>query len=195
MVLAIGLFEAGRRLRWPSPVTTVALSVVVLLAFGLSVVGVHEFDQLTPDSFTSTWGNPDGATQAAVARLERAGIRTGYADYWVAYKLDFYGKGDLEVTTAGYDVDRFTAIDGAVRRSSHPAWLFVPDTEATRDGTQFSVPNLDVGPDTETESRFTARLMSLGVPYRVVDTGIVTAVIPARTVTPYEVGLPGAAPQ
>jgi dolichyl-phosphate-mannose-protein mannosyltransferase len=192
MVAAIGLTEAARRFRLPSGTTAFGLSAVVLLAFGLSVVGVHEFDQLTPNSFTSTWGNPDDATQAAVARLERAGVRTAYADYWVAYKLDFYGKGGLTVTTAGYDTDRFASIDDAVRRSVRPAWLFVPNAEAVRDGIQFSAPSLAVGPDTETESAFTARLDALGVPYRVVDTGVLTAIIPARAVTPFEARLPGA---
>ena len=147
-----------------------------------------------PASFTSSWGNPDGAGQVVVSKLEDAAIRTGYADYWVAYKLDFLAKGRLSVTTAGYEDDRSQTINAAVVHSQDPAWIFVPPSAATKDGTQFTAPSLIVGPDTVTEGQFTATLQRLGISYRVIDVGLARAVVPSRAVTPFEAGLPGAIP-
>jgi hypothetical protein len=167
---------------------------VVSVSVVLAVVGLHQIVNLESGSYTSGWGNPDDATLAAISKLEGAGIATGYADYWVAYKIDFLSRGRLNITTAGYDDDRSPTINAAVQRSNRPAWLFVPSREAYLEGIQFSAPRLDVGPDTVPESQFTATLHQLGVSYRVVDTGILRAVIPDRTLTPYEVKIPGAVP-
>jgi len=62
---------------------------------------------------------------------------TAYADYWVAYKLDFLGRGHLAVTTVGYDTNRSVAYDTAVHDSRQPAWLFVPMGEARVHGTGY----------------------------------------------------------
>ena len=77
----------------------------------------------------------------------------------------------------------------AVAQSASPAWLFVPGSEATIDGTQFSASSAIVGPDGVTEARFLARLHQLGIGYRVVDAQIVRAVIPDQPVSPYAAGL------
>jgi hypothetical protein len=120
-------------------------------------------------------------------------VRYGYADYWVAYKLDFLFRGGLTVTTAGWDTDRSALDDAVVDASRRPAWLFVPAREARVDGTQFTSPT-DTGTiDTVDEQQFEARLRRLGVPYRVLDFGILQAVVPARTVNQFEAGMPGAA--
>jgi len=142
--------------------------------------------------FVATWGDPDAATLRVVPELEAAGIRTAYADYWVAYKLDFLSGGGLTVTTAGWDTDRSAADDAVVDASRRPAWLFVPMREARVDGTQFTSPSTTVTVDKVDERQFEGRLRRLGVPYRVLDFGILQAVVPARTVDQFAAGVPGA---
>ncbi len=159
-----------------------------------SVVALRKLINAESGTYTTRWGNPDAYTLAAISKLEGTGITTGYANYFVAYKLDFLSQGRLKITTAGYENDRSLAINEALAHSSRPAWLFVPPREATVDGTQFAAPQVIVGPDTVTEAEFTATLHQLGVGYRVVETGIVRAVIPNKALTPYEAKMPGAVP-
>jgi hypothetical protein len=194
IVVTLGTVEAGRRLLLARATPLLVLSGVVLLTFGLCVYGLNQWAHLEHEHLSASWGDPDDATLGIVHQLERSGVRVGYADYWVAYKLDFYGGGSLAFTTAGYEIDRSATINSRVHRSAHPAWLFVPIKEATRDNTQFSAPDLTVGPDAVPEARFTQTLHRLGIPYRRVNTDLLTAIIPARFLTPFEAGLPGSPP-
>ncbi len=194
MVVAIAIKEAGRRLHLPPAVPVLVLAGMVVLVFGLSVFGTNRAAAWSSTHLTSTWGDPDGATIGLVRQLEHHGLRTGYANYWVAYKLDFYGRGALAITTAGDEIDRSLSIDDQVKRSAHPAWLFVPIYEAGRDATQFSAPPLTVGPDGVTEAVFKERLQRLRIPYSTVNTALLSAVVPDRPVTPFEAGLPGSSP-
>ncbi len=127
-----------------------------------------------------------------MTRMEAAGIRTAYASYWVAYKLDFVSRGGLDVTTAGFEFDRVPTIADRVADSADPAWIFVPLSEARRDHTPFTTPQATSMIDSETESDFLATLRNVRIPYRVLDFGIAQAVVPARGITPYEAGFPGA---
>jgi hypothetical protein len=193
IVLVCGVREASRRLDisriWP----ILGATVISLLAVLVSVSDMRSAIATDAATFTSSWGNPDDPTSATVNELRTAGITTGYANYWVAYKLDFVSNGTLTITTAGRETDRSSAIDSVVTRSPHPAWLFVPKSEGFRDGTQFGKQPVIGGLDAVTEQQFLDTLHHLGVPYRVVDTGLLRAVIPARKLTPYEAELPGAA--
>jgi hypothetical protein len=194
IVIAIAIKEAGRRLHLPRDVPVLVLAGTVVLVFGLSVFGTSRAAAWSPTHLTSTWGDPDDATIGLVRQLEHDGLRTGYADYWVAYKLDFYSRGALAMTTAGYEVDRSLSIDDRVKRSAHPAWLFVPIDEASRDATQFSAPPLTVGPAGVTEAVFEETLQRLRIPYSTVNTPLLSAVVPARPLTPFEAGIPGSSP-
>ena len=213
MVVVIGLCEAARRLsglgsvRQPvgGPVqpavgegrtssgTAVAtvMAGIVLVALVFSVV---TFSQATgqPHAFTRVWGNPDRTSLEAVTRLEKSGVTTGYADYWVAYKLDFLSQNRLTITPIGQDVIRSAAIENDVLASKRPAWLFVPPNEANRGASQFSAPLLTIGPDGVPQSSFVATLDHLNVRYRVIRTGLLNAVVPDRTVTPVQADMPGA---
>ncbi len=191
IVIAIGVMEAGRRLRLSPDGPVLVLAGSVVLVFGLCVHGTSQLATWEHGEITSTWGDPDDATIGFVRQLEHDGLRTGYADYWVAYKLDFYGRGALAFTTAGYEIDRSPSIDEQVRRSAHPAWLFVPIDKAYRDATQFSAPPLTLGPAGVTEQVFTETLEWLRDPYVTVNTPLLNAVIPARPLTPFEAGIPG----
>lgn len=138
--------------------------------------------------FFSGWGDPDRLTEQTVSRLEAAGVHDGYAEYWVSYKLDYFGAGRLAITTVG-GPDRFPVLDRQVRASGTTAWLFVP-LNNTSEG-QFAGSNVIRGPGAMPELVFLATLNRLGVSYRVVDAGLVQAVIPDQPITPAQVGLAG----
>jgi hypothetical protein len=189
IVLAIGVSEGARRLHRHS-FAGLVMCAIVAVSLVLSVAGTREVINQGRVSFTSRWADPDSPTLVAIAKLEAAGVKTGYASYFVAYKLDFLSKGRLAVTTAGFQNDRSPTINAAVEHSRRPAWLFVGGRQVSVDGWQFSATTVG-GPDGETEAMFVATLKHRHLPYRVVDAGILSAVIPATRVTPFEIKLPG----
>jgi hypothetical protein len=168
------------------------MAVALVVSGVLAVVDARAVVSIQRSGFTAARIDPDAATLRVVQAMEAAGIRTAYADYWVAYKLDFLGRGHLTVTTVGYDTNRSVAYDNAVDDSRRPAWLFVPLSEAKVDGTQFTAPSITVDIDLVTERGFEAKLAHLGIPYRVLDFGILQAVVPDRPVNQLQVGMPGA---
>ncbi len=193
IVLAVGCAEAARR--WTRSPRRGQQSVAVgrtlascLLAL-LLALGIANFAVFVNslDSFWAGWTNPDGPTDQAISALEAHGIRAGYADYWVAYRLDLLSDGRLRMTTAGADPDRWPSLDGTVTRSPKTAWLFVPVTAAGV--TQFAETTAIRGPADITEAQFLGELGHLGIPFHVVDTGLIQAVVPDRAVTPKEIGL------
>ena len=191
-VLAVGATEAVQRVGLGRAAASWLMAVALVVSAVLAVVDTRAVVSAQRTGFVATWGDPDAATLRVVPELEAAGIRTAYADYWVAYKLDFLSGGGLTVTTAGWDTDRSAADDAVVDASRRPAWLFVPMREARVDGTQFTSPSTTVTVDKVDERQFEGRLRRLGVPYRVLDFGILQAVVPARTVDQFAAGVPGA---
>jgi hypothetical protein len=75
-----------------------------------------------------------------------------------------------------------------VRAASRQSWLFVSPNSVAR--SQFAQNARIQGPDGMTVAQFVAALARLRVPYRVVNAGLLQAVIPARPVLPKQVGLP-----
>ena len=193
IVVAVGATEAVRRVGLTRSAGSWLMAAVLVVSATVCVLGVRALVTFQRAAYTTTWGNPDDATLHAIRKMEAAGIRTAYANYWEAYKLDFLAKGHLVVTTAGYEDDRSAAIDATVDHSSRPAWLFVPPSEASIDATQFTAPSLTVAIDSVTQGEFERTLDRLGIPYRVHDFGILRAVVPDRTVTQSGAGMPGAA--
>ena len=197
MTLAIGCAEAARRLagrrdgearasRRAVALGRVALAVVVSCLVAVEVVDVSR-TVTTLSSYAANWRDPNGPAMHAVDVLEANGVHYGYADYWVAYPLTLLSDGRLRITTAGADPDRWQAMDAEVQASPSPAWLFVtPDAPAIE---QFASTLAIQGPNGMSQAQFEAELHHLGVPYRVVDAGLVTAVIPDRKVAPSAVGL------
>jgi hypothetical protein len=183
---AIGLKRASS-----GAAAAMVMAAFVLVSLLFSVV---TFAQTTgqPHAFTRSWENPNRTSLDAVGRLERSGITTGYADYWVAYKLDFLSQNRLTITPIGRDVIRSASIEDEVLASKHPAWLFVPPYEADRDASQFSAPALTIGPDGVAQAAFLGTLHRLGVPYRIVRTGLLNAVVPDRLVSPIQANMPAA---
>ena len=132
---------------------------VIILATGIANFAVF-VNSL--DTFFTGWTNPDGPTDHAIAVLEANGVRDGYADYWVAYRLDLLSDEQLQITTAGADPDRWKSLDAAVNRSSKAAWLFVPVT--TAGVTQFAETTAIRGPADITEAQFLGELGHIGSP-------------------------------
>jgi hypothetical protein len=163
--------------------TTIA-TMFTLLAF--SVANFAAF-MAPAASFFTGWTNPNGPSLVTVAELEAHHIRYAYADYWVAYKLDFLGDGRLQITTAGTDVDRWQAQHVAVRQAKSVAWLFT--TPTGEPAAQFGLTTSIQGPNGMSETQFLTELVRLGVGYHVVQAGLVQAVIPDRRITYTEVGL------
>jgi hypothetical protein len=196
MALAIGASEVstlmkGRNRSAPQSYWAAGLlAAVTVPTVMLTAVGFASFMPWVDGSagFSSAWGNPDGPTLQAISSLEAGRATVGYADYWVSYRLDFLSHNALAFAPAGGKPDRWAALDHTVRRARGQAWLFVPSTPLS--DIQFSS-NLE-GPDGLPEARFLADLSRLKVTYRILNAGLVQAVIPERPITPFEVGLPKA---
>jgi hypothetical protein len=188
----VGRFGQGHRHRQSRAPTSgrYLMAVVVVVS---SVFTVVAFTQMVAGtgSFFSNWGDPNAPTVQAIDSLEAGGVHTGYAEYWVAYDIDFLSKERLAITTVpGADTNRSKSLNRIVKDSRRPAWLFVPPNEIDEGFRLFGGTDAISGPASMTETAFTAKLKALGVSYRIVDAGVIRAVIPSRSVTPKEVGLP-----
>ena len=165
--------------------TVIALSVALAAALVLSLFALAGDNQTTVTQLASGWGNPNAPADRAIDTLRANGIRDGFADYWVAYKLDLLSGQTLTITPAKGDADRQPSFAQAVSLSQQQAWLFVPPSQMASAYAQFftTIP----GPDGITESRFLAALKILHVGYREVNAGILSAVVPNRHITIAEV--------
>jgi hypothetical protein len=194
LVAAVACVElaerVGRRRLSPSPRRppggraggVTLMGVVVALSLVLTTVNFHQSLAVTRHALVHGWANPDTAATATASALESKGIRTGYADYWVAYKLDFLSDSRLTLTVAGTDPDRWATLDQEVRSSPSPAWLFVPAGRLPAGLAQFAQTGNIQGPSGLSEPQFLAALDRLGIPHRTVDAGPIQAVIPASPV-------------
>jgi hypothetical protein len=195
LVLVFGCADLARRLRPGRPegdgsTRTLGRLLAAGLATALVVLTVANFAvfAIPHQSFFADWGDPNRPTQDSVAKLESAGVRDGYADYWVAYRLDFLTGGKLQLTVVGTDPDRWAALNRNVVTGKPPAWIFVPITPTSF--AQFTGSPQMVGPAGISETQFIADLHRLGIRYRTVNAGLVRAVVPDRAVPPGSVGVP-----
>jgi hypothetical protein len=125
---------------------------------------------------------PNAATTRDISLLEQHGIRVGYANYWVAYKVDFLSGGSLEFSPVPWDKVRSSSITAEVGRSERPAWLFVNSAGLSSATAQFGTTNLQ--PAFVHEAAFEGSLTARGIPYSVVHAGFFDAIVPFRTLTP-----------
>ena len=192
LVIAAGVREGPRRVhsrrtRVRAAQTSLGrwvFGVFILFAIALTAYCFHQSFMVSPASFATAWGNPNQPAVASVDALERAGLETGYAGYWVAYKLDLLSDERLSLTVAGIDPDRSQALDHTVRTSAHPAWLFVPSSEMPVAFEQFGAPDEIQGPGGLAEGAFTAMLRRDKIRFRVVRAGLFEAVVPAKRISP-----------
>ncbi len=131
--------------------------------------------------------DPNEPTVAAVRALRANGISYGYANYWVAYKVDFISGNQLTFTPGPWDLVRSLAMYSSVRSRPRPAWLFVPGGQLNTALHQFGTTNVEVGYDPE--ANFTAALNAQHVPFTVVHAGLLDAVTPAERIDPRQVGV------
>ena len=115
---------AGHRLR-PSSATVAGLvpAAVVVVA---AIVSAMALGQMNRSRSTSPYG-PDVLVPASFADLDAVlrdeHVTGAFADYWIAYRAMF--ETDERVAVSPYFGGRRPAIDDSVRRSDHPAFIFL----------------------------------------------------------------------
>ncbi len=173
-----------RRLRPRKTRRRVRAAVVCALLGAAVVSAVQSLDVVTAFAsrpFAITGARTESLATAVADGLRRAGITHLYAQYWVAYDLDFVGDG--AVTASPPDAIRSTAIASAVAAAVRPAWLFEGPTKSDAARTEVGFP--DAGsPYDLTAARFTRLLARAGVPCRTVSVATMVAVVPSKRVTP-----------
>jgi len=179
---ALGPPRFSALLRPPTTALLLMTSAVVLVGV-LTIVTFTQNNDVSLRSFTSGWADPNGSVDHAITTLEAHGVRAGFADYWVAYKIDLLARGGMTITPAPGDVDRSKSIDAQVNGVPDQAWLFVPPNQLPVGYIQFSSSPVIVGPRAITEPLFLGALEHLGVAHRSIHAGLLDAVIPARPVT------------
>jgi 4-amino-4-deoxy-L-arabinose transferase-like glycosyltransferase len=188
-LIALAVFGAAddvlrRRLPERRARRRVAVALMAAVLGAATVSAVQSLDAVT--SFASRPGAISGARTEDLAAsvsndLSRTGITHLYAQYWVAYVLDFVGDGS--VTASPPDAIRSTAIASAVDGAAHPAWLFVGPSRADVTRTAAGFPNSG-DPFGLTAPQFTRLLRRAGVPYRTAAVGTMLAVVPSVRITP-----------
>lgn len=126
-VLAVALAAAVAALS-PRARAPVGLALLGVMA-ALTVTNAREATRQPPLTYTLVGnGSIDmkdlpGATD----ELERLGVRTAWADYWLAYPITYLSGGQVEV--APFSQSRFPHLDERVRASRSPA-LIAPEGPA-----------------------------------------------------------------
>jgi hypothetical protein len=170
--------RASARAATPGVLVTAALAV--LGATFLTAGGAHTAGVPSP-SFFSGWRSTDTSMQQVVDAMRTHHIEDAYGDYWTAYDLDFVGHGQPVVSPSVLDVNRSAAIAAQVRSSKDPAWLFFAPRQTAAATTAFSNPQ--PGPGPYTEASFEALLRQRGIAFKMVQLGVLDAVVPARRLT------------
>jgi len=195
LVIAVGGSEAARRIRQHAVkkqlylsqrgLTRMIVGTTLSVLVALTAVNFAKF-QIPNQSVLAGWGNPNQPTLNVLPKLEAAGVSDGFADYWVAYRLDFLSGGKLHLTVVGTDPDRWSSLNQQVVKSKSPAWIFVtPDAVSYG---QFGGTVEIEGPAGQTEAVFIADLKRDHIGYRVVTTGLINAVIPDQKFLPQRIG-------
>ncbi|HXY28731.1 MAG TPA: glycosyltransferase family 39 protein [Acidimicrobiales bacterium] len=157
-----------------------AMAVAVAGAAVLSALGIGLPYGLTYARFVAGWSDPNVAVVQVADHLARLGIDDAYAGYWIAYKLDFEGDGRVTIATVPPDLQPRPAYAKAVSRTPRAAWLFVPASRAAEGIFEFGSTS---GPSGYDETTFERALDDHHIAYRVVDAGLLQAVVPAARVT------------
>ena len=189
VIAACELLPQTLRNVWPSAVrrargvTTraVALLVVsvalILCLAGFFVAGTDG----KPATLVSNWSDPDAPSAQAAQELVADHLDRGFANYWMAYKLDYLSDGKLLFTPPQWNSSRNATIYQDVDRSTPQSWLFVAPGHGDAGERQFSI-SADMGVPGQSEASFVAQLQQLGVTYQVQSVGILLAVTPSRNV-------------
>ena len=163
--------------------------VVLLLSLASTGAELSRFERVLSPPGVRFGPGPNAPALALVRTLLSRGLREGYADYWVAYKLDFLSRGRLRFVPAPPSEIRTVGMLGQVERAPamRQVWLFVRPTALER--AEYVDSTVIQGPGALAEPAFLDDLRRLGVGSRVVRMGAVDAVVPSRRVTFADVGL------
>ena len=171
--------------------TALICGVAAVGVLATSILCLTSFDQVwlrdRPVAFFSGWEDPRSVAEQSVQALEAQGVHDAYANYWVAYDLDYLSGGRLIVTDPS--VDRWVAQYYRVLRSPNPAWIFFSPTQTGAASAVFT--STAPGPFGYSESLFLSKLRKLNITYVVHHAGVLDVVSPARPVTQEQVGMPG----
>ena len=174
-------------IRSPTRRATVAAAVVILAA----AATVYELPEVMPGFAAGDLTHPfSGSRQslAVLARdLRRENVTIGYAGYWVAYDLDFEGRGSLEYTPSPPGVVRNQAYLRAADASVRPAWIVCPADHSGQ--CRRLLGHASVDPQGVTEASLKAWLDSHHVRFTVVSSEGFEAVVPHSRVTPAMLGM------
>jgi hypothetical protein len=165
----------------------VGSAAIVLSSFAFLTMPSHYGTSLS--TYAKGWSAPDGDTASEIDTLLRAGVRFGYANYWVAYVLDFVSRGRISVSPLLCPRVQYPPLYRVVHSSGQPAWLFVPATDLDLAVQQFGMTNVEIG--SEPEKTFLEEVTRLRIPFHIVRAGILNAVVPSRPITPESVGIRG----
>jgi hypothetical protein len=147
-----------------------SFAVVVAIVFEISNFYVASGNSLSP-YFHGNLRDPNDASLQEVTQLEKDGVHFGYADYWVAYHLDFLSHERLTLT--GYDIERSPSIEATVEQASQQAYLFVKPNNLV-DQAQFGVAP---GLNGHSEQELVTMLQQQNIAYRIVNTKLLGVVI------------------
>jgi hypothetical protein len=164
------------------------MSAGVTLILLLTIANFHESFGVGPASYFKAWNTPNSTVSNTAASLEAHGVVDGYADYWVAYSLDFVSGGRLHLTVDGSDPNRMPGLTARVQSAPSQSWLFLPNDPLAA-AQQFGGTPALVGPSGISEARFTQQLVRHHITYRTAWVGIFEVVTPARSVTLEGLGL------
>jgi hypothetical protein len=174
----------GRRIPHRRARRRVGMAVTAAVLGAAMVSAVQSLDAVTAFAsrpYAITGARTEEVAASVAGDLRRAGITHLYAQYWVAYVLDFVGDGS--VTASPPDAIRSDAIASAVAGAAHPAWLFLGVSRSDVARTSVGFP--DAGdPFRLTVTQFTQLLQRGGVPYRTEPVGTMIAVVPSVRLTP-----------
>jgi hypothetical protein len=168
--------------RWGTPaVASTAIALASVTFFTMSPA-------TSLSNYPHAWGNPNDATVADINTLVHDDVRFAYANYWVAYVLDFTSKGRISASPLLCPRVQYPPLYHVVQSSGIPAWLFVAPTNLDRATKQFGETDLELN---ESEQKFLSEIARAGIPYHIVRAGVLDAVVPARPLTPKLVGIRG----
>jgi hypothetical protein len=173
-------------IRSPSVRVAAAVAVVILAA----AVTVYELPEVIPGFTAGDLTHPLSGSRQSLAVLAgdlgRKHVTIGYAGYWVAYDLDFEGRGTLRYTPSPPGVVRNQAYLAAADASARPAWIVCPPDHAAE--CRRLLGHADVDPEGVTKASLEAWLDLHHVQFKVVPSEGFDAVVPDARVTPAMLG-------
>jgi len=187
-LIALAVLGAGNEVigvvaRGPWRRTARAVLVTAVVA-AAGVSAVQTLDVVTTFAarpFAITGARTEATPASVASGLRRAGITDAYAEYWVAYALDFVSGGS--VTASPTDSVRAPDVAADVAGAGNPAWLFPGPTASDVRRTTAGFPNA-ADPDGLSAARFAAVLARGGVATRTVAVGPMRGVVPSVRITP-----------